>query len=215
MSAGSPGELEEDSLEFRDVVAKRRMVRNYLDRPVEPDTIRRIVETARRGPSAGFTQGCYFVVVTEKETRAEIARLAGEREYVADGFPPWMSSAPVHVVVCVSEADYHARYRQPDKLRPDGGAVSWPIPYWWVDVGAALMLLLLAVVDEGLSGGFFGAHRLPELRELLGIPGEVIPVGVVTVGHGAPDGRGSARRGWKPLEEVVFWQRWSSQEPGR
>jgi nitroreductase len=200
-------------LEFRDAVRKRRMVRNYHDRPVAPDTIERIVETARHAPSAGFAQGCYFVVVTDGKIRAEIARLAGEARYVAEGFPPWMSSAPVHVVVCVSEADYHARYREADKLRPDGSEISWPIPYWWVDAGAALMLLLLAIVDEGLSGGFFGAHRLPELRDLLGIPSEVTPIGVVTAGHGAPDRPGSARRGRRPLNETVFWQRWDARKP--
>ncbi len=196
-------------MEFAEVVRRRRMVRSYRPDPVDPDAIERIIATARRAPSAGFSQGQYLVVVTEQETRAAIATLGGEDGYVADGFLPWMSAAPVHVVVCVSEADYHARYRERDKLNEDGSEIDWPVPYWYVDVGATLMLLLLAAVDEGLAAGFFGVHRLEGLNELLGIPWNVTPIGVATIGHPAAEQRqGSAKRGWKPLEDVVHRERW-------
>jgi len=58
----------------------------------------------------------------------------------------------VHVLVCTREDDYHDRYRQPDKLE-DGQEIDWPVPFWFVDAGAALMLLLLAAIDEGLAAG--------------------------------------------------------------
>lgn len=200
-------------MEFVEVVRRRRMVRSYRPDSVDPEVIDRIVATAQRAPSAGFSQGQYLVVVTDRATRAAIAELGDEQHYVADGFPAWMSGAPVHVVVCVSEADYHARYREPDKLEEDGSEMDWPVPYWYVDVGATLMLLLLAAVDEGLGAGFFGLHRLPGLKELLGIPDDVTPIGVVTMGHPAPEQRqGSARRGRKPLEQVVHRERWSAQQ---
>jgi nitroreductase len=73
------------------------------------------------------------------------------------------------------------------------------------------MLLLLAAIDEGLGAGLFGldANGNDGLRVLLGIPADVAVVGVVTIGHPAPETReGSRRRGWKPLEEVVRWERW-------
>lgn len=185
------------------------MVRNYDDRDVDPAVVERIVSVARRAPSAGFSQGHYFIVVTEQERRRAIAELADEAEYVAQGFTPWISKAPVHVVVCTSEADYRRRYREPDKLRADGSEIEWPIPYWFVDAGAALMLLLLAAVDEGLATGFFGVHRLPGLKQLLAIPEEVTPIGVVTLGHPASDRRSaSLKRGWKPIDDVVHWERW-------
>ena len=196
-------------MEFSEVVRRRRMVRNYTDEPVAREVVERMLDTARRGPSAGFTQGQSFVVVTNVATRRAIADLAGEPEYVADGFDPWISSAPVHVVVCTSEAAYHARYREADKLDADGDEIGWPVPYWFVDAGAALTLLLLAAVDEGLAAGFFGVHRLAGLAQLLAIPDEVTPVGVVTLGHAAPDRRsGSLARGWRLLDDVARWERW-------
>lgn len=184
------------------------MVRNYEAVPVERAALERIAEVARRGPSAGFSQGIYIVIVTERSTRSAIARAAGEDAYAARGFDRWMSRAPAHLVLCVREEDYRARYREPDKLER-GREVDWPIPYWWVDAGAALMLALLAAVDEGLGAGFFGFHRLEGLREILGIPAEVVPIGVVTVGHPAPDRRsGSLARGRRPVDEVIRWERW-------
>lgn len=196
-------------MELQDAIAKRRMVRSYTDEPVDPDALRRILDLARRNPSAGFSQGQRFVVVTDADTRREIAQLGSEDEYVAKGFTPWMSAAPVHVIPCADERAYHDRYNEPDKLGEDG-EIDWPVPYWHVDTGASLMLLLLAVVEEGLAAGFFGVHKLQGLKDLLGIPAGVHPLGVVTVGHAAPEQRqGSSRRGWRDLDEVVAEGRWT------
>jgi nitroreductase len=185
------------------------MVRNYLVEPVPRETVERLTDLARRAPSAGFSQGQYLVVVTDQGLRGKIAELADEEHYVSLGFPPWISRAPVHVVVCTREDDYHDRYREPDKVEDDGSEIEWPVPYWYVDAGASLMLLLLGAVDEGLGAGFFGVHRLPGLQELLGLPSDVTPVGVVTLGYPAPDQpQGSARRGRKPLAHAVRWERW-------
>lgn len=191
------------------MVRKRRMVRSYLPDPVDRAVLERIVDAGVRAPSAGFAQGQSFVVVTDPATRAAIAELADEHRYVAAGFEPWISRAPAHIVVCVSVEAYRRRYREPDK----GVDVDdWPVPYWWVDAGASLEALLLAAVDEGLGAGFLGVHRLGGLQRLLGLPDDVTPIGVVTVGRPAPDRRsGSARRGRLPRWRVVHWQRWGGR----
>jgi nitroreductase len=198
-----------DAESFYSVVRSRRMVRNYEDRPVPADAVERIVDAARRAPSAGFSQGQSFVVVTDKELRTEIARLAHEPEYVAEGFDPWISIAPVHIVVCTSEAIYRERYAAPDKS-PDGTVQPWPVPYWWVDAGASMMTVLLAAVAEGLAAGFLGSHSLGDIKSLLGIPDHIDPIGIVTLGHPAPDRRsGSLDRGWKDTSDVIHHNRWN------
>jgi len=195
-------------MEFTEAIRRRRMVRNYQPDPIPDDVLDRVLESARRAPSAGFTQGQSFVVVSDPDQRAAIAGLAHEDEYVAAGFDPWLSKAPVHIVICTSEAAYRDRYAEPDKAGADE-AQDWPVPYWFVDAGASLMLLLLAAVDEGLAAGFAGSHSLDGIKDLLGIPPEVDPIGLVTLGYGAPDRRsGSLDRGWKPTGEVVHYNRW-------
>jgi nitroreductase len=192
-------------MDFGEIVRRRRMVRNYRSDPIPTEVIERIVDSGRRAPSAGFTQGQTFVVVTDPNVRTAVASLAGEADYVAAGFDPWISAAPVHIVVCTSEAAYHRRYQEADKLRGDGSEIPWPVPYWWVDAGAAMMMLLLAAVNEGLAAGFLGVHSLPGLKELLELSEEETPVGVVTMGHRAPDRRsGSLARGRR--QDQVRWR---------
>jgi nitroreductase len=196
-------------MEFKEVIATRRMVRNYLSDPVPKESLDRIVDSGLRAPSAGFSQGLGFVVVTEPEMRQAIAELADEAEYVASGFDPWISRAPAHIIITVSEKVYRDRYREPDKLGPDGEEIEWPVPFWWVDAGAALMAILLAAVDEGLAAGFLGVHSLPDLASLLRLPPDHLPIGVVTIGAPAPDRRSSSlSRGWKRRESVVHSETW-------
>ena len=183
------------------------MVRRFRPDPVPPELVARITAAVRRGPSAGYAQGVSVVVVTDPVQRAAIADLGGEAEYRERGFEAWLSPAPVHLVLCVEPERYRARYDEPDK---DPAALD--IPWWWVDGGAALSLVLLAAVDAGLAAGFLGAHTLPGLGTLLGIPAGIEPLGVVTIGYPAPDRRSSSlERGARPEHEVVHPERW---DPG-
>jgi nitroreductase len=196
-------------MEFEDVVRKRRMVRNFVGKPVPAEAIDRILDLARRGPSAGNTQGQDFVVITESRTKKAVAELCDESSYVQSGFDPFISGAPVLIVPCANEAAYHRRYREPDKITDDGAEIDWPVPYWFMDGGSAVMTILLAAVNEGLAAGFAGSGDLPALRELLGIPEEVTPLGVIPIGYPARDKRSpSWKRGRRPFEEVVHRERW-------
>jgi nitroreductase len=194
-------------MEFSEVVRRRRMVRNYdPDRPVEREALERVVAAAQRAPSAGFSQGQRLVVVLDAERRRRIAEICHEPDYVAAGFDPWVSRAPALIVPCVSEQIYRARYDEPDKRPAGEPAMEWPIPYWWVDVGATMMLILLGAVDEGLAAGFLGTHRVEELQSELDLPADMVPIGVVTVGHPQPDRRsGSLKRGWVKPAEYTRW----------
>jgi nitroreductase len=198
-------------MDFAQVVRSRRMVRSFRTDSVAADKLQRVLRVARTAPSAGFSQGQSFVVVQRDDQRARIAAIAGEDDYVRRGFDPWLSNAPVHVVCCTSEAAYHERYREPDKVDREGRERPWRIPFWYVDAGCSLMLLLLAAVDEGLAAGFLRLDepRTSSLRELLGIPKDVEVIGVVTLGIPARDRRSrSLDRGWKPEEAVIRWDRW-------
>lgn len=181
------------------------MVRRYTDEPVPPESVDRILEAAVRAPSAGFSQGQRFVVVTDPDSRARIATAGGEAEHVAKGFDPWLSVAPVHIVVCVDKEAYHERYREPDKASTQ----AWQIPYWWVDAGASLMAILYAAVDEGLAAGLLGGHAFDGLHNVLAIPAEIDIIGLVTIGHPALDRPStSVGRGRVPLSTSVHWDRW-------
>jgi FMN reductase [NAD(P)H] len=196
------------------------MVRHYVDEPVPLDVLERILASVRRAPSAGFSQGQRLVVVTEPERRRAIADLFEEETSVAEGYEPWLSSAPVHVAVCTREADYHERYTKEDKLI-EGREIDWPVPFWFVDAGAAIMGLLMAAIDEGLASGFLSVPgvREAEFRRLLELPDDIAVVGIATLGRAAPDPRWSAAtsRATQPRRrrsQVVHWERWNGSRPG-
>jgi nitroreductase len=197
-------------MEFRDVVMKRRAVRRFRDGGVPRETIEGIARLAQRAPSAGFSQGQRLIVVTDPARRREIARICGEEGYDEAGFGPWISECAAQFVPCVSEAIYHRRYQEPDKVQDDGTEIDWPIPYWWVDVGATMQNVMLAAVDAGLGSGFVGVDDPTLIQTVLGLPAELVPIGVMPVGIPLPDKRSpSLKRGWVPFEEFARWERWS------
>jgi nitroreductase len=195
-------------MEFERAVLKRRMVRHFTPEGVPSEVMDRILTLAQHAPSAGFSQGSAYVVVTEPATRAGLAKLQGEEEYSSAGFHRWISEAPVNVVACVSEKAYHDRYNEPDKLQ-DGKEIEWPTPYWFFDIGAGSMLVLLGAVDSGLAAAFSGVTDLDGMRALLGIPPEFHPVGVISIGHPGKDVRSpSLKRGRRPPGAVVHREKW-------
>jgi len=183
------------------------MVRAYDPaRSVDRATLRRLLALATRAPSAGFSQGWDFVVLDRPEQLATFWRATTDDSRPADTWLTGMRSAPA-LVVCWSDPQrYLDRYAEPDKGWHDRSLVHWPIPYWDVDTGMAAHTLLLAAVDEGLAGCFFGvpAEGIEQVRQALGVPPDRRLVGVVALGHPAPDRRSpSLRRGRRPLEDVV------------
>jgi nitroreductase len=196
-------------MEFSQAVLKRRMVRHFTTDPVPKETVDRILELAQHAPSAGFSQGSAYIVVTDKEMKQRIAKLQGEEEYSSAGFHKWISEAPVNIVACVSEKIYHDRYNEADKLNDQGKEIEWPTPYWFFDIGAASIIILLGAVDAGLAAAFSGVVNLDRMKELLGIPAHFHPVGVISIGHGAKDVKSpSLKRGRRPSAEVVHYDRW-------
>lgn len=196
-------------MEFSEIVRRRRMVRHFSDEPVAREVLERIAAAAQRAPSAGFSQGQRLVIVTDPDRMRRVAAIALEEEYVEAGFDPWLSRCAALFVPCVSEKVYRDRYDEPDK-RPAGEPPQpWPVPYWWMDIGCTVMLILLAAVDEGLAAGFAGTLEPPRLNAELGIPGDFVPVGVIPVGWPLADKRSpSLRRGWRPLDEFARWEAW-------
>jgi nitroreductase len=200
-------------MEFQDVVRRRRMVRNYADRPVDPAIIDRALENATHAPSAGFSQGWGFLRLdTPDDVRRFWAASTDDTE--PDEWLTGMMRAPVVILPCSSKAAYLDRYAQPDKGWTDRDEARWPMPFWHLDAAMAALLILQTATDAGLGACFFGVHPPgePRIRAEFGIPAEFDPVGVITIGHrtDAPGAAGSpTRRPRTPWTDVVHHGRWS------
>jgi nitroreductase len=176
-------------MEFADVVRRRRMIRSYDEaRPVPEDALDAVLAAALRAPSAGYTQGVSLLVLSSATERERFWRV------VAHADSTWlrgMRTAPVLVLVWTSEEAYLDRYAEPDKGWTDRDPARWSAPYWFVDAGMASMAALLSAVDHDLGACFFGipTTRIGGVREAFGVPSNQLSVGVISLGHPAPEMR--------------------------
>jgi nitroreductase len=199
-------------MEFHDVLERRRMVRDFTDEPVAPDLVRQVMANATRGPSAGFSQGYAFVVLTEPAQRRLFWETTSGPEWRGESESVPLTRAPVVILPLAHKQAYLDRYALPDKAHtPLGAEAAWPAPYWDIDTGFGVLLVLLSAVDLGLGALFFGIFNGErELMDALGVPGGYRPIGAIALGHPTPGERtrpelASGRRG---LDELVRWERW-------
>ena len=194
-------------MEFQDVVRRRRMVRRFTGDQVPDECLRRILRNAVRGPSAGFSQGQAFLVLRGAELERFWTFGAG---WTLDS----VRTAPVVVVPFAVKDDYLDRYARPDKGWSDRDEGRWPVPFWYIDTGMAVLLILQTAVDEGLGAVYFGLgpEAFDRLRNEFGVPDGPEPIGAVAIGHPdepEPDATTSARTvARRPLSDVVHFGHW-------
>ncbi|MFL6161922.1 MAG: nitroreductase family protein [Jatrophihabitantaceae bacterium] len=200
-------------MEFTDVVRARRMVRSYdPERSVSRETVERLLALAIRAPSAGYSQGWQFLVLDEPADRDRFWQLTTDGG-VPDSWLRGMQTAPVLVLTLSDKDAYLDRYAQPDKGWTDRDEARWPVPYWDIDTGMASLLLMLGAVDLGLASCFFGVQpqNHAAVKAGFGIPERLRIVGVVSLGHGAPDRKSpSLKRGRRGLDQVLSYGRMDS-----
>ena len=182
--------------EVERTIRRRRMTRAFTPEPLGRDLIDRLLDSARRAPSAGNCQATGFVLLDRPEQvrRYWDTTLPPERRV---GFRwPQLLDAPVLVIVTTEPERYPARYREPDKAASNRGSIDrWPVPYWWVDAGAVAQNLLLLAVEQGLGACLFGPFdHEPALRNEFGLDPAQRLVATVALGHRARAGDARATR---------------------
>jgi len=191
-------------VEFQEVVQRRHMVRQFTDEPVSAQSLERILGNAVRGPSAGFSQGQAFLVLTDSEDLERFWPVAG-----AAAAEP-VASAPLVIVPMSFKRAYLDRYALPDKGWTDRDEKRWPVPFWHIDTGMAALLILLTVADEGLGALYFGMvpEAVQPFREAFGVPDDHEPIGAIAIGHNAEAAPRDLKSRRRPAQDVVHYGRW-------
>jgi len=196
-----------------EAIARRRMIRSYTSDPIETTVLDEIVASAYSGPSAGNTRSLHVLVLTRDavEDYWNITLSADKRST----FPwPGLLIAPVLLIPYVNPSMYIERYSARDKARTGlgDGIAAWPVPYWWVDGGAAVENVLLTIAANDLGACFFGQFEHEEaVRASFGVPNDYRAVGTISVGH--PDvandrPSASSRRPRRRVAETTHRDRW-------
>jgi nitroreductase len=201
-------------MELWEAFRHRKMVRSFDQRAIPADVLDHVLASVRHAPSAGFTQGNEYLVLDQPDAVATFWRLTDDPlDPLADVDRGQL--APALVLPLANRDAYVARYSLPDKIAFGmDQAENWPSPFWDIDAAMATMCMLLAAVDAGLGGFFFGiSHGEGELLEHFRVPTGFRPIGAVGLGYPAAvdplAARSSARsRRRRPVDELVHRNGW-------
>ena len=201
-------------MELQEALRRRKMVRSFRSQPVPGDVIDRVLASVLHAPSAGYTQGNEFLVLSSEAAIADYVRITEHPDYpLTDAEREVM--APVVVLPMANQSAYVDRYSEPDKIEFGlDAAERWPVPYWDIDAGMASMLILLAAVEVGLGALFAGiAHGEAELLAHFGVPDAFRPIGVIHLGYPTEDDAQSAtssanKRQRRGIDRLVHHDRW-------
>ncbi|MDE5879049.1 MAG: nitroreductase family protein [Desulfovibrio sp.] len=165
----------------------RRSVRAYTREPVSDKDIDTVLAAAQLAPSAANEQPWDFVVIRDPKTLAQVGEINHYASYAA--------KAPVAILVCLDT----------EKEEIPGMGI--------LDVAMSAENLLLAAHGIGLGGVFTGifpmVERMEGFRKLLDMPENIIPVGLIVLGHPAIPGLRTAEDRVKPAN--VHWENWAGK----
>jgi nitroreductase len=190
-------------MDFQEVVQRRHMVRTFTGKPVPRESLDQILANAVRGPSAGFSQGQAFLVLTGDDL-PKFWAVAGEA--VAES----ARTAPTVIVPMSCKRIYLDRYAQPDKGWTDRDESRWPVPFWHIDTGMAALLILLTAVDENLGAVYFGIvpEAVAPFRAAFGVPDDHEPIGAIAIGYDAEPAPRDLRSRRRPLPDMIHYGQW-------
>jgi nitroreductase len=187
------------------------MTREFSTDPVDPGLIDELLDIARRAPSAGFSQGVHFVVLSGEQVATFWTR-TGAEEWFSERRAGVMN-APIIVLPFAVSIEYTARYSEPDKIAFGlDDPARWPVPFWLTDTAMATQNLLLLLEERGLGALYFGVSEgCDDLFRELGVPAAAQTIGVIAIGHRAESDRPSGSAQTRPrraLGDLVHHNRW-------
>ena len=185
-----------------------------LDRPVEPEVILECLRLAVQAPTGSNAQGWRWLVVTDPDKKAELARLYRESglDYLAHAastepdpqtrrvyerardLAEVLHRAPVMVIPCI------------DRRVEDQPAVVTASTYG--SILPAAWSFLLALRSRGLGSTWTTLHlvREQEAAELLGIPADHTQVALIPLAYYTGDTFSPAER--PAPETITHWDTW-------
>jgi nitroreductase/FMN reductase [NAD(P)H] len=155
-------------------MANRRVMRRYLDKPVDPVLLDTLCAVALSAPSKSDLQQADIVVVTDKAQRAVLDELAPGN--------PWMKAAPAILVFCGNDR----RQRLAFDWRGHPYVNDHLDPFFNASVDAAIVLATFVAAADRVGLGTCPISTLRnnagKVSDLLGLPGHVFPVAGLGVG---------------------------------
>ncbi len=154
-------------MELKNIIQKRKSIRNYQKKDVKSWVIGEILDSARYAPSAGNAQNWRFIVVKDKDMKNKLAE-ASLKQY-------WMNTAPVFIVVCSDDYKIEKLYGERGKL------------YAVQNCAVAAAYIMLKAVELDLGTCWVGAFDNEKVSKILGLSPDLTPQAIITLGYPEKD----------------------------
>lgn len=180
----SSGATNVDAQAVIENIMTRASIRDFTRMPIPTDTLDLLVKAGMAAPSAMNKQPWAFIVINQKSM---LDSLRAVHPYSN------LKTATAAIVVCgdLSKA-------------PEGNENG----YWVQDCSAASENILLAAHAYGLGAVWCGVYPnpevLPAVSKVLGVPENIIPLNIITLGHPAENPAPKD----KFKKENIHYQRW-------
>ncbi len=175
-------------MDVYEAIKKRKSVRHFQTKQVEPEILQKILNAARMAPSARNKQEWRFIVVSQDDKKALLAHEASRQSF--------LEAAPVIAACCAVDSNKTMTCGQPRAV---------------IDTAIAIDHLTLAAAAEGLGTCWIGSFDPVKVREILGIPEEIAVIELLAIGY--PQDPTTAEKKRKSLDEIVFWETWQQNSP--
>ena len=177
--------MDNKSNEFYNTLISRNSIRSYQDKEIEEEKRQLLLETLRQSQSAANKQPWNFILLKKGEARREFEELLHR-----DSF----KDAPLIIVACADpDSGWERKY--------DGEK------YAVVDVTIAVTDMIAVANSLGLGTCWIASFDPVKTKEVLGIPDNIVPVGIITIGY-SDEGEKSWDKPRKSLEEIIHQNRW-------
>ena len=166
--AVGPGQLME-------LIKSRRSIRDFEQRPIEPEKLQMLFEAGRYTATAKNNQDCVFILVQEEQ--AELEKRVWD--YIESQIPSERGEMKEAMRPFILFLRRYQRNKQDDYLFRNAPAVLFITSEWDLDAGLAAQNVELMAVAQGLGVQYNGfLQRLvqssPEIKKWLGVENRTI-----------------------------------------
>lgn len=170
-------------MDFRELIVKRRSVREYDQKVVPPDLVREIIADAVQAPNARNAQPWSFIVVSNPDM---IRRLSDEsKKNILWDMGDNPSSPYAMYKPILENADFNVFYNAPSVVYVAGPRGIRSIQ---VDCALVASYFMLSAADRGLATCWVdlgSVIRDPAMRGELGLPADHVIVATLALGYPA------------------------------
>ena len=170
-------------MNITELIKYRKSVRAWADKPVDDETVEKIIDAARFAPSAKNLQDWRVIAVRDLELKAKMTDVARGQKFVG--------KAPVILAICGDTST---------------GMMSCEIPRSVVDATILIDHITLVASGEGLGTCWIGSFDQEACRKLLGVPEGWEVVELLPLGY--PANPSPVNKTRKSVAELLSWNRW-------